>query len=119
MPVTQTYTVRGIWPFPLDMLRHDDASPLSVEDREMIERLSGDHAPDRAAFKKVEITLVGPRPHTARWESFGWSVPGDLEYAAIKRANAADQRRRALLASARAKLTAEEIEAVAYVRGAL
>lgn len=108
----QTYTVCGIWPFPLDMLRHDDAHPLSAEDGAMIERLSGDYAPDRAAFKPVQITLVGRRPNTARWESFGWSVPSDREHAMVKRWREEEARRQELLQSALAKLTPEEREVV-------
>jgi hypothetical protein len=58
MTTTQTYTVRGIWPFPLDMLRHDDAQATSKTDQELIDRLSREHAEHRDDFKEVEIRLV-------------------------------------------------------------
>src|ERR1044072_1802495 len=75
------YTVRGHWPFPLYMWGHDCACATCDRERRAIERLSLEHAPDRAAFQDVEIYLTGPhKPNTARWESFGWKVPSDLEF---------------------------------------
>ncbi|HTK34526.1 MAG TPA: hypothetical protein VL358_04460 [Caulobacteraceae bacterium] len=107
------YTVRGCWPFPLDMLRHDGSRAASAADQAMIDRLSAEHAPDRAAFEKVDINLSGPnKPNTARWESFGWSVPGDLEHQWIKREREKGRRASALLQSALGKLSPEEAEAV-------
>lgn len=71
------YVVRGHWPFPLDMLRHDGSRPASDADRTMVERLSGEYAPDRDAFVDVEIKLVGPsRPNSARWESWPSVIGG-------------------------------------------
>lgn len=109
MDKTVTYVVKGHWPFPVDMLRHDQSTPATPADAEMVTLLSGDHAPDRAAFKDVEITLTGPsRPNTARWESFRWEVPSDELHAYYK----AEARRRihedALFRGALAKLTDDE-----------
>lgn len=112
-----TYTVVGIWPFPTDMLRHDEAVAASAADRAMIKHLSGEHAPDRAAFKKVEIKLVmdgdwfkGRRPNTKRWESFGWTVVDDpwAEFDAARR------KEEALRQQALRKLTPEEREVLGW-----
>jgi hypothetical protein len=109
------YTVRGVWPFPLDMLRHDDSAPASEDDRLVIQRLSGDYAPDAGAFKPVDIKLamVGswssfPRPNTKRWKSFGWTVVDD-PYAPFEQA---ERKQSELRRSALAKLTPEEREAL-------
>lgn len=108
-----TYEVKGYWPFPLDMLRHDGSRAATPKDQAMIDRLSGDHAPDRAAFKDVSITLTGPnKPNTARWESFGWQVPGDEDYRLVKEMRKRDSERAALRQQALAKLTPEEREAL-------
>jgi len=107
------YVVRGHWPFPLDMLRHDGSRPASEEDRAAIEALSDDHAHGRDDFQDVEISLVGPSaPNTARWESFGWSVPSDACHAFLKEERARSLREKTILASALAKLDAEEKELV-------
>ena len=108
-----TYTVRGYWPFPTDMLRHDGSRAATETDQALIDRLSGDSAPDRAAFQNVDINLVGPwKPNAARWESFGWAIPADVEHQYYKRSAEKEKRRKALAASGLAKLTAEEKEAL-------
>lgn len=107
------YTVKGHWPFPLDMLRHDQSAAASTDDQAMIDRLSADHAPDRAAFKDVEINLVGSwKPNTARWESFGWAVPTDTDHAFYKAAAKREREERGLFEGALTKLTSEEREVV-------
>lgn len=107
------YTVRGHWPFPTDMLRHDGSRAATPEDQAVIDRQSLEYAPDRDVFVDVEINLVGPnKPNTARWESFGWAVPADQEHQYYKRAAEAERKRRTLVASAMAKLTDEEKEAL-------
>lgn len=113
-----TYTVAGCWPFPVDMLRHDGSFPASAKDRALIKRLSGLHAPDRAAFDTVHINLVMPdgdwfkgrRPNTARWESFTWTVVDDpwKEWEAEARAKE-NLRQQALR-----KLTKEERDALGW-----
>lgn len=112
------YTVKGFWPFPLDMLRHDGSRAASDADHAMIDRLSGDHAPDRAAFADVEINLIAAwKPNTARWESFGWSVPGDTDHAMMKVWQREARERDGLIASALSKLTAGERQAIAWKTG--
>lgn len=104
-----SYIAKGHWPFPVDMLRHDGSRAATEVDQAMIDRLSGDHAPDRAAFCDVEIKLVGPfKPNTGRWESFGWEIPSDEMYAAIKALREKARRDDALFADVLAKLTEDE-----------
>jgi hypothetical protein len=116
------YTVRGSWPFPLDMLRHDRSHAATPEDEAIIERLSKDHAEDRDAIPdKVTVNLVIPdagteRPNTARWRSWNWDIPDDIEFQQRAAARAKASRMEQLYASAMAKLTAEEIEAVEWFR---
>lgn len=58
---SHSYVVRGSWPFPVDMLRHDGSRPASHADRRKIKALSGEFAPDRDSIRNpVEIALVGP-----------------------------------------------------------
>ncbi len=107
------YVVRGHWPFPLDMLRHDGSAAASLKDQGMIDRLAGESAPDRAAFKNVEISLAGPnKPNTARWESFGWAVPNDREHAILKEHREAARKEEALVSGALTKLTNAERNAI-------
>ncbi|WP_303758405.1 hypothetical protein [Sphingobium yanoikuyae] len=115
MPKQIEYVVRGHWPFPLDMLRHDCSVPASADDRSAIDNLSQEYAPDRAAFSDVDIRLVGPqKPNTGRWESFGWKVPSDTEHAFIKSLMQQKARDDALFAGAMAKLTEAERRAVSH-----
>lgn len=110
------YTVKGHWPFPTDMLRHDGSRPASPEDQGAIDRLSTEHATDKAAFDDAEINLVGPyKPNTARWESFGWAVPSDTDHAFFKRIREEDERRADLAKVALTKLTHEEADALRYI----
>lgn len=103
------YTVEGSWPFPLDMLRHDDARAASEADQALIDRYSQEFAPDREVFQPVKINLVGPqRPNTARWESFTWSVPTDTEYAFWKAERARRRADEKVRKEALAKLTPDE-----------
>lgn len=99
------------------MLRHDGSRPASHADRRKIKALSGEFAPDRNSIRNpVEIALVGPnKPNTARWESFQWAVPGDLDYQLVKSLRAQEIERQAqarkddaLRVSALAKLSPEE-----------
>ncbi len=64
------YTVAGV-EFPVDMLQHDRAWPKTDLDamalcRSVSKGPSGD---------RREVKLQGLcKPHTKRWESFGWEV---------------------------------------------
>lgn len=103
------YTVKGHWPFPLDMLRHDGSRAATDKDLEMISQLVGDFAPDRSVFKDVEINLVGSnKPNTARWESFSWAVPSDTDHNFFKEADRRDREEGELLEAALSKLSNEE-----------
>lgn len=78
--MSHTYAVTGRWPFPIDMLRYDDAQAASEADALLIQRLSGEFAPDRDAIRTpTTITLTTERSRfwlgyqsAKRWESFGW-----------------------------------------------
>jgi hypothetical protein len=103
------YTVRGHWPFPTDMLRHDGSEPAEEVSSSLIERLSAEHSTDRSDFVDVEIHLRGPcKPNTARWESFGWQVPTDLDHLRFKNWKTQQDARNAVFDGALAKLTADE-----------
>lgn len=83
----KNYTVKGRWPFPLDMLRHDGSRPVDADAHALIVLMSGDVSPEWG-LEEREITLTGPhKPNTARWESFGWTIPADREWAMIKDAD--------------------------------
>lgn len=117
------YTVRGSWPFPIDMLRRDCARAATAEDQAIIDRLSKDHAEDRDAIRNaVTVNLVIPnadrnmRPLTARWRSFGWDVPDDIEFQQATTERARVKRLSELYQSAMAKLTDEERAAVDWFR---
>lgn len=74
------FHVRGTWPFPVDMLRYDDAKPSAPVDQSLIEHLSADTPgpevfDDNNRLAVVTVTLKGPRrPTEARWASFLWRV---------------------------------------------
>jgi hypothetical protein len=76
------YTVEGRWPFPTDMLRHDQSRAATPADEEKIAALSGDFSPDgEDGLPKFRIDLVIDepgrfRPNVERWESFAWDVVG-------------------------------------------
>jgi hypothetical protein len=112
-PKKVAYTVRGSWPFPIDMLRHDQAVPATPQDKAEIERMSRDRADSREDFKPRDINLIGLyKPNTARWESFGWAVPADEQHATLKAMRQAQKKADDLFQSAIAKLSDEERKAV-------
>lgn len=113
------YTVEGLWPFPLDMLRHDGSYPATADDQEKIERLSRACTIDGFGLSaKVRIQLRkgwSGLPNDERWQSFGWKV---VEHPAMPRIEL-DRRMRdkvrredELRKSGLAKLTPEEREAL-------
>lgn len=113
MPKEFRYTVVGRWPFPLDMLRHDQSAAATPQDQELVDRLSADFLSSEVPDGRVSIRLVGPsKPNTARWESFGWSVPGDTEHQMAKRLRQEAREREALRNSGLAKLTPSERKAL-------
>jgi hypothetical protein len=60
------YTVSGRGNFPTDMLRYDNARPLSPVETE------------GRALREVRIVAAGGCT-PERWRSFGWSVHEDIE----------------------------------------
>ncbi len=120
------YTVEGLWPFPLDMLRHDQAQAATDDDQALIDRLSDDTSNDGFGLRdKVRVKLVmesgepsrrSPAgrilPNDARWRSFGWTVidvPEITEDRLIAKAAHKDEE---LRKSGLAKLTEEERRAL-------
>lgn len=66
----QTFTVRGRGPFPIDMLRHDRATPATEQDSGAITRtFSRDQG---IAVHEVRVLALKVTP--ARWQSFGYTV---------------------------------------------
>ena len=114
----QTYTVRGRWPFPLDMLRRDQSQPATGADAALVAQLSKDHPDDLSEVRSVvEVTLrmehpnrVGP--NRERWKSFQWEVVAPVDPMDAARDEAS--RMRSLRESALAKLTSDEIEALRW-----
>lgn len=107
------YTVVGRWPFPLDMLRHDIAEPATPEDNTLIKRFCQDCSPEPERMGKISVNLVMRdcgrfKPNTARWESFGWSIPADTEHHFYKAANAGRREDEHIRRVALAKLTPDE-----------
>lgn len=70
------FQVKGGWPFPIDMLRYDDAHPLTESDKALIERLSTENAQSTEDIRNTHVvTLVSHhRPAEGRWSSFLWRV---------------------------------------------
>jgi hypothetical protein len=123
----RTDTVEGRWPFPEDMLRHDQARPATEDDALMIKLLCGDAIPgDRESLVRVvRVTLVmesgdplpsRPQgrwlPNDKRWRSFGWSVVDVPEITAEREMEAQLQMLRALRVTGLAKLTHDEKRAL-------
>lgn len=66
------YTVCGHYPFPSDMLRYDEAKPLSSKDQAIIDYLAS-ASDENSGLQEVHLICEG-KPDVARWNSFGWSV---------------------------------------------
>ena len=115
------YTVVGRWPFPLDMLRHDQSVAESEADQALIDKLSGEYMPDDLEGNQV-INLVMPdpgsfRPNAARWQSFSWGgVPADLMSAEVQRAKKKHDRLSEVFDEMVARMTQREREALDYFR---
>lgn len=67
---TFQYEVRGVVPFPLDMLRYDGCWPArSVDTTAIADSLA------QVATAEQVVRLEGiKRPTIDRWRSFGWAV---------------------------------------------
>lgn len=67
------FIVEGRGPFPLDMLRHDEAWPRTETDANIAQD---------AERERRSVTLLSGRvtgPTHGRWASFGWPVIGHEE----------------------------------------
>lgn len=73
--VTYRYHVRGTGAFPIDMLRHDRATPMSESDSAIIERTLRPR--ERGEFQVHLTSRKVPTPE--RWHSFGWKIDGEVE----------------------------------------
>lgn len=64
------YTVTGVLPFPVDMVRYDQAWPSSQDDADRVER-----SIKREIDGPVSVRINSVRaPTIGRWASFGWEV---------------------------------------------
>ena len=91
------YVVRGKWPFPLDMLRHDDSRAASKAEQEIIDKLSGEFCPDdvdiRCAFD-IRLTMATGPSHRGRFSNptagaaaparTSWATPRCARTAAVR-----------------------------------
>lgn len=70
------FRVRGVGPFPLDMLRYDECFPRSSEDAASIgiEHPFSLSVPREIELCKYADSKTGRLITTARWNSFGWQV---------------------------------------------
>lgn len=79
MPLAKTtyaFTVRGVYRFPLDMLRYDGCYPATTDAVEAIQAsLSGDikYVDGHRVMHKVKLISNLP-PTEGRWASFSWYV---------------------------------------------
>jgi hypothetical protein len=119
----RNYTVEGKWPFPLDMLRHDQAHAATPEDQVLINRMSGEASDEEFGTRtRVRINLVMQAghptrgrpegrwlPNDARWKSFGgWTVHGVREIDERRALDEAARTERLAREAALAKLTDED-----------
>lgn len=127
-----TYTVKGHWPFPLDMLRKDRSQAATPEDQAKIDLLTRslndlaadgyDHAARRSLRRdKIEVNLVIPQatpfetPVVGRWESFSWEVVGPSEIVETYQGQRLVEQKRRLAEQGLAKLTQEERDAIRWL----
>lgn len=78
----QTFKVVGHGEFPMDMLRYDSCFPQSEQDSG---KILGTTWANRENNDRVEVGIARYVPYKgtevtrARWESFGWTVIGEVE----------------------------------------
>lgn len=83
------FVVKGVRPFPIDMLRYDRCLPVDPESVDAIEASirremsyrNGPGSPSPFTVKLRAYASSGFRePTEGRWDSMGWSVvPGSLQ----------------------------------------
>jgi hypothetical protein len=74
----QTFVVRSVFEFPIDMLRYDEAFPATEQDSGKIHRSIVDH--DRSELIQVArfVENKSSMPTIERWQSFGCKIT-DIE----------------------------------------
>ena len=79
------FTVKGInTPFPIDMLRHDECWPASVEDAGRLSNTFGFRHGRRVRW---QLTLISNRqnvPSVERWQSFAIEIVDDKDIESFK-----------------------------------
>ena len=67
------FQVVGRWPFPNDMLRHDQCWPSTEMDADTMQAVDAHHS--ISSTGRVVITLRGLKePNVERWKSYLWNV---------------------------------------------
>lgn len=69
-----TFVVRGTSPFPVDMLRYDQAWPARQEDVLAVDRDNWRRARTPVGVYAVTLQTNGNHISDDRWRSFGWLV---------------------------------------------
>lgn len=67
-----SFTVEGVFRFPLDMLRYDACYPYSTEDATKISETFNTEIPSQRRVIHLHSNINPPT--AARWKSFGWTV---------------------------------------------
>lgn len=75
------FTVRGMWPFPAEMLAHDGAVPATKADADaiawMMSELDDDDDPCGSEPQVIALLLKNApdrSPDTGAWAAAGWDV---------------------------------------------
>ena len=71
------FTVTGVGPFPVDMMRFEECWPEGIADANAIERSFTEGAGRVQVRLCCEQTAAMSRPTAKRWESFNWRVVPD------------------------------------------
>ena len=66
------FTIKGGYPFPVDMLRFDGCYPLNETDSTAIIQML--YTEGGTAEVRLRIDEPGRRPSKDRWHLFGWEV---------------------------------------------
>ena len=73
-----TYTVRGVDPFPMDMLRYDRSFPTGNKSLPHVFRRIEDVHPGEYTVELATVRAYkGDLPTVGRWNRFGWHIDLD------------------------------------------
>ncbi len=113
------YHVTGFWPFPLDMLRRDQARGATPHDQYKIDTMMAHQTgmEDLPEIVQGQVTVLihgSCQPTRKRWRSFGWEVYGSVETVEVTRPLTAEEQLATLelIRQARASLPAAQAEVV-------